>query len=142
MTAVFVRQCGNGGAAMKSGNHASQKGGGGGKAAAGGASLSAASDSDFAKASIDAAKSVVEESGRTNLEKGTLGGNVLISEAFKKTDGTVTLESFKTRLSDLNQRRVINLGRADMGYAFPNQSMVQNSLIKNGSSEFHFIRPD
>ena len=30
MTAVFVRQCGNGGAAMKAGNHASQKGGGGG----------------------------------------------------------------------------------------------------------------
>ena len=29
MTAVFVRQCGNGGAAMKAGNHASQKGGGG-----------------------------------------------------------------------------------------------------------------
>ena len=32
MTAVFVRQCGNGGAAMKAGNHASQKGGGGGAA--------------------------------------------------------------------------------------------------------------
>ena len=33
MAVMFAGQCGNGGAAMKAGTHASQKGGGGGKAA-------------------------------------------------------------------------------------------------------------
>lgn len=89
---------------------------------------------DFAARTLDALNRTPEEARFGDYK-------VFVSSAWEslRADGVdITLDEFKQRLIEANQRRLLTLSRADMAYAL-DQSLVRPSEFEHMNSTFHFI---